>query len=1063
MKYQIPALSEQAKELLAKRYFHVGEKSWSDVCRRVSQALGNDGDEQRAFREVMDHLLFLPNTPCLVNAGKTEAQMSACFYLPVEDSIESIFGSLSDAAKIFQSGGGVGFNFSSLRPNGSPVGGTSGVASGPISFMRVYDAAIQEMKQGGVRRGAAIGLLNCDHPDIVKFISCKSNDKTISNFNISIGITEEFMVDVYKRPNLTHTCTFGTKRFFISKQNGEPVESPVATDTYGLYYTVGEVWDILCHQAWKNGEPGVVFMDAIWKTNGKEVHGVNPCVVGDTLILTRKGYKRIRDIVGLEQEIWNGSKWSYCEPRKTGESDIIYDIAISDGTTISCTGYHIFYTHEDMQICAADLQVGSKLLKPTYQVIEGKWELGTVYAYTAGFFCGDGSISGDKKSLWLYGSKQNLAQYLLVGKLTPCQGNRTYAPLSITDPFDLIYSNTWLQKTFVPSVNYNIQARLDWLAGLIDSDGCRNSEEGSVAISSINREFLYQTKLMLSTLGVWSSVILLYEECTKLMPDGRGSSKEYHCQTSWRLLISAYNVSKLNMLGLHTHRVDTTTDPNRDASRFPTVVSITQHEHLERDVFCVTEPKEHKVCFSGIITGNCAEQPLEDHEACVLGSIDVSKFFDDNGHEITDDEKVRYTLDDTICIAVKMLNRVIDKGWFPLPAITAKVKTNRKIGLGIMGFADLLIKMKLVYGSPESLEFAQQLMKRINTTAHNYSEMCNFQNKTLTTIAPTGSLSIIANCSGGIEPNFGWITRQTRKDFATRVVTHPLVEKYGGGLFDSNAMTVKNLPPYFVTAHEIRPENHVLMQAAFQAHVDNAVSKTVNLSPSATEQNIKDIFKLAWTMKCKGITVYRDESRDDQVISTVKTEPVKSLAEQGKEIFDDMNEIDKIIGEEDEEEHVFSGRPRCLNGYTFKVRVQLDDSIENVYITVNVHEDRPYEIFVQGNIREKNPVVVQSIDSITRLTSLAMQGEVPLERIIEQLRKVPCSHIYSMPHKIATVLDEFLMPTVAEEKEVVQEEPVSLRVVANDKFRWTCPDCTAKMILQEGCMSCRNCGYSKCS
>lgn len=644
------------------------------MCKRIADALARTPKERINFWDVMHEGLFLPNTPCLINAGKDSPQMMACFVLPVGDSIEEIFDSIKHTALVHKTGGGTGFSFSRLRPEGSIVKQTGGVASGPVSFMKVFDAATQQMKQGGVRRGANMGTLSIDHPDIVKFIKCKDIDGQISNFNISVAVTDEFMEEL--NSNINHDvpwiCKFKEKLYLIRHDNDTPVEVKFPSDRKpDEYYSAFDIWDLICDQAWKNGEPGILFIDRIRASNGSEIEAVNPC----------------------------------------------------------------------------------------------------------------------------------------------------------------------------------------------------------------------------------------------------------------------------------------------------------------------------------------GEQPLEAYEACCLGSIDLSKFVVDSSIDFI-------RLEDTVRTAVDILNRMVDLSEFPLQEIKDKVQQNRKIGLGVMGWADALIKMGIKYGDNDSYDKALEIMRLINETAHEHSEKQDYNNKTCTTIAPTGSISILADCSSGIEPNIEWETEHKREDFPDIKVVHKdaareLKEQHG------------TLPDYYVTSTEISYADHVAMQAHFQKYTDNAVSKTIIFSKTTTKEEVDQALKLAWKTGCKGLTVYRYGSRKGQVISKVQEAPEGLL------------ELE---------------RPYCIDAKVFKVPMEMGDKVENAYIIIGLVDDKPYEVFVHGNIREVDKVTANYIDTTTRLVSLAMKGGVPLKYTISQLSKVPGTMLYSLPVKIANILKNFLEP---------EEMP-------------QCPKCKSKLVFLEGCTKCSGCDWSEC-
>lgn len=545
-------ISDNAKTILEARYLRKDKdgkivESPEDMFLRVAYFLADgESDRTEKFYNLMASFDFLPNTPTLINAGRPKGQLSACFVLPVEDSMESIFDAVKHSALVHKTGGGTGFSFSRLRPKGSRVSTTGGQASGVISFMRVFNAATESVKQGGVRRGANMGLLRVDHPDIFEFVTCKDDPKEFNNFNISVGITNEFM-------------------FAVDENLDFPLIDP-HTKKVTEYIRARDLWKKIVYQAWKNGEPGLIFLDIVNKHN-----------------------------------------------------------------------------------------------------------------------------------------------------------------------------------------------------------------------------------------------------------------------------------------------------PNRELGDFEA-------------------------------TNPCGEQPLLPYESCNLGSINLSNFVDD----------IRRTFNfakfhDTVEASVDFLNAVLDHNHFPLPEIEKATLKTRKIGLGVMGFADMLIKLRIRYDSEEAESVALFVMQHLQETARKHSYDMEYGNSTVTTIAPTGTISMIANVSSGIEPNFSFVYKRISCDKEMYVV-HPLMEKKlkEKGLYNDEILnklcqgiSVVDIPElydagfgdYWQISQEIQPDHHIKIQAAFQKYTDNAVSKTINLPFDADNSDIDDAYFLAFRSGCKGITVYRDGSRDGQVLSFEKVDEATDAVE----------------------------------------------------------------------------------------------------------------------------------------------------------------------------------------
>ena len=731
-------LSDNAIRVLERRYLkrdregriiESPEEMFARVAHHIAQAEKRYGGEERigeveaVFYKLMTEFKFLPNSPTLMNAGRELGQLAACFVLPIEDSMDGIFDSLKNAALIHKSGGGTGFSFSRLRPKKARVGTTGGVASGPVSFMKIFNTATEQVKQGGTRRGANMAILRVDHPDIVEFIHCKKNNEELNNFNISVGVTDAFMESVKA----------DTGYDLIDPRDGRKTGQLNAK----------EVYDALTHRAWENGDPGIVFLDKINQDN-------------------------------------------------------------------------------------------------------------------------------------------------------PTPG-----------------------------------------LGEIES------------------------------------------------------------------------------------------------------------------------------------TNPCGEQPLLPMEACNLGSINLAKFVMDTN----DGPVVDYTdLKAVVWESVHFLDNTIDMSRYPLPEIGDMVRGNRKIGLGVMGFADLLYRLRIPYDSEKALETAEAVMAFIQEESHEASRQlaeergvfgnfdksifkgrkeCSYRNATTTTIAPTGTLSIIAGCSSGIEPLFALSFARNVMDNDRLVETNPYFEKRAKekGYFSSELMdivaqqgTIHNITEIpeedravFVTAHDVVPEWHLRMQAAFQKHTDNAVSKTVNLPRDATVEDVKKVYDLAYALSCKGVTIYRDGSKENQVLSFTE----KETQPHGR--F--MTAVHE--------------RPETLLGFTTKMITGMGA----LYVTVTEFEGRPFEVF--ATIGKSGRSTTAKTEAIGRLVSLALRSGVRVEKIVEQLKGIGGEHpifqkdglVLSIPDAISRVL----------EKRYLQGQP-AVKGSKNGKslLGETCPECGQTISFEEGCMTCHFCGFSKC-
>lgn len=747
-------ISDNAKLVLEKRYLikdangepvETIEQLFKRVADTVAKAdlnFNKDADISAVsseFYEMMTNLDFLPNSPTLMNAGRPLGQLSACFVLPIEDTMEGIFEAIKQAALIHKSGGGTGFSFSRIRPSGATVNTTGGVASGPVSFMRVFNMATEAVKQGGTRRGANMGILRIDHPDILSFIDCKKDTSDITNFNISVGITEEFMNAVEANRDYE----------LINPKTKECVGS----------LNAATVFEKIVEGAWLNGEPGIIFLDRLNRDN------------------------------------------------------IVPDIA----------------------------------------------------------------------------------------------------EIESTNP--------------------------------------------------------------------------------------------------------------------------------------------------------------------------CGEQPLLPYESCNLGSINLVNMLKkvDDSYEI-DKEKLELTAKK----AVHFLDNVIEVNNYPIQEIEYTTKQTRKIGLGIMGFADMLLLLKIPYNSEMAVELGENIMGIINRAGKAEScelakirgafplfEQSTFKgttsvrNGTITTIAPTGTLSIIAGVSSGIEPVFAFAYIRNVMDNTQMIESSPILKKVlaDRGLLSDELMLkiskegtlahIQGIPEdikrIFVCSHDISPEYHIKMQAAFQNETDNAVSKTVNFQNSATRDDVKEVYLLAYKLGCKGVTIYRDGSRDLQVLNIGKVNGLEETQDIPRNITP-------------------RPRPAIVMGMTECVKI----GCGNLYVTVNYDDNGICEVFTSTGKAGGCP---SQSESTARLVSIALRSGISTEEIINQLKGIRCPSTVrqqglqctSCPDAIAKVIKKVYdiqrdktgsKDLTLKVQEVVQEKKSEL-IKNSNQFKY-CPECGNHLEHEGGCVTCRNCGYSKC-
>ena len=734
-----PKFADNAISVLERRYLMKDEdgnviETPAEMLWRVASSIAvadrlhdNDADIEalaQSFYEMMASRDFMPNSPTLMNAGRDLGQLSACFVLPVEDTMESIFEAVKQTALIHKSGGGTGFSFSRIRPHHDLVHSTRGVSSGPLSFMSVFDCATETIKQGGTRRGANMAILRVDHPDIMDFIKVKSDLSVLNNFNISVAITDSFMEAVENDEEYE----------LINPRNNEAVKKQSAV----------KVFRQIVKQAWYSGEPGIVFIDRMNEDN------------------------------------------------------------------------------------------------PTPE------------------------------------------------------------------------------------------------AGMIES------------------------------------------------------------------------------------------------------------------------------------TNPCGEQPLLPHESCNLGSINLANM-------VVDGQLDYAKLGDIVTRSVHFLDNVVDVNRYPLPEIEEKTKQNRKIGLGVMGFADMLLRLGIPYSAPEALETAEKVMKFIDATAFQASVQLGRQrgafpnfpgsiygrknpevpvrNATRTTIAPTGTISIIGACSSGVEPLFAvsYVRRVMDNDEFFEV--NPVFEEIAraNGFYSpelikkvahsGSVQGIEEIPlkyrRLFETAHDISPKNHVDIQAAFQKYTNNAVSKTINFSNSATVEDVKEAFMLAYNLRCKGVTIYRDGCRENQVLNIGKTDKKKAApAEAVRPVKKD--------------------RPRRLNGSTY----QMTTGCGPMYVTINEDsQQRFFELF--NTVGKAGGCAASQCEAIGRLVSLAWRSGLPPEPIIKQLIGISChkpagfgkNKVVSCADAIAQAVRQHLEKNNGHKDETLSEKTMF----------GACPECGGVIEHEGGCCVCHSCGYSECA
>ena len=715
----------------------------TDEIYRIESSYDDGMSWEEIYRLLKDfkYVVFQGSPMTGIGNNNQIISLSNCFFIKHKaDSYSAILDVDEKLANISKRRGGTGLDISSLRPSGGKVNNASLTSTGSVSFAKRYSYTANEVGAEG-RRAALMISEHVRHPDIYQFIKAKLDTKEITGANVSVKVGKEFM-------DAVNNNDYYIQRFpidlDISGINADSLELNELVDIGNGKYVkkvdAFQIWELIANSAWRSAEPGLLFWDQ-FKTEstsegyeGHEILGVNPCVTGDTKILTDQGYDYISNLVGKLVNVWNGKEFSNVIPKVTGENKDILKIKLSDGRELKCTKYHIWYIWKGYSQRgyseakeAKDLKVGDKIQKYDFPVISFGKDLDKKQAYTQGFYCGDGTKNTNRISL--YGEKINLIQYLsgdVSGKLEDL-GNGLFRQNFLIN-FDV------KDNYFVPK-NWSVNSRLDWLAGLFDADGTITND-GDFQLFSINKNFLFELQDLLSTLGVNAKIVKGDDEGKQYLSDGKGGNKKYNCKESNRILLGAKQVELLKNLGLNTNRLNIKDiKPNRDASRFVKVESIEEQSEKESKVYCFTEYKEHKGVFNGILTGQCGEISLPDLDSCRLLAINLFNYVEKpftkdayfNWSKFRKDvRKAQKLMDDLVDLEIEKVDKIIDKInssdedehlKFRERNLWENIKRKgieaRRTGLGITAEGDMLAALGFTYGTEEATDFSEYLHKNL--------------------------------------------------------------------------------------------------------------------------------------------------------------------------------------------------------------------------------------------------------------------------------------------------------------------------------------------------------------
>ena len=709
---------------LQKGYLLPGERPQHMWMRVAIQLHGTNFALVKETYDSLSHGYFIHATPTLFNSGTKHAQLSSCFLVHTQDdSIKGIYDTLGECAQISKWAGGIGLSVHNIRARDSDIKGTNGKSTGLTPMLKVFNDTAKYVNQGGKRNGSFAIYLETWHADIEEFLRLKLNtgneEERARDLFYGLWISDLFM----KRVEDDGVWSLMS-----------PDQCPGLSDCWGeefvkLYTTyesegkfmkqvsAKKVWQMIVDAQIQTGTPYLLYKDACNAKSNQQNLGTikssNLCVAPETLVLTDVGQFPIKTLVDKNVRVWNGDVFSEVVVNKTGVDQELVDVELSDGRVLTCTPYHKFLVNEGYgdkrsiadatRIDASDLKPGMKMRKTALPTIVTGSEPDFKYAYTHGFFCGDGTYSTGRPAISLYGEKKELVPHLAIRCMTGIED--ASGRLNTMLPLDM-------EAKFKVPLNTSIQCRLDWLSGYLDADGaiCRNGTNESIQVASIEYEFIKNVQSMLVTLGVHSKVSQSFPARKTMLPDGHGGYAEFDCKPLWRLLVSSSGLYHLSTLGFKTHRLQWVARvPQRNAEQFVSVVQVVSRGRRD-DTFCFNEPLNHAGVFNGILTGNCTEiieyTSPEETAVCNLGSLALPKFVEDGKFNF---EKLRkYT-----SILTRNLDVVVDKTYYPTEKCERSNLRHRPIGVGIQGLADVFAMLRLPWMSDAAAALNREIFENI--------------------------------------------------------------------------------------------------------------------------------------------------------------------------------------------------------------------------------------------------------------------------------------------------------------------------------------------------------------
>lgn len=840
-----------ARDIFLQKYSMDQQETWSDTCSRVVEAVCGQlmsPSEKQELHQYMYDRKFIPGGRYLYASGRPFHQVNNCVLFRAEDSREGWSDIMHKSSMSLMTGAGVGIDYSAVRPEGSIIKKTGGLATGPLALMRMVNETGRYIMQGGQRRSAIWAGLNWKHQDIPEFLNMKNVSEDVRRLK-----AQDFTFPV--QMELTNVSVIYDTEFFVAI---EDEKHPFHELAKGVYYEN-------CRKAFSTAEPGMSFN---YLKDRESLR--NACVSGDTEILTDDGYRRIDSVVDREVSIWNGFEWSTVTPKVTGKNEKMLLVTLSDGRTLNCTYGHDFHTATNYFggtaiVKAQDLQSGMKLIKHKFPIIEHGEDY--EFAYSQGFISADGQDGYN--FAWVYEPKYMCISRLNGHALKVYKNRRQFR-----------FHHKPLFKSFVP-FTWNLKSKLDWLAGLIDGDGTE-LKEGGMQLASVDRTFLIQVQALLSTLGVQCKIGLMNKAGMRAMPDGYGGSKDYLCQDSYRICVGAVQIQELKALGLKCERMSFDKTPQRDASQFVTVVDVSENG-TEGTVYCFNEPKRHLGVFNGVLTGQCTEVTSEDDsDKCNLGTVWMNRCKD------------RKEFARVIRLSTKFL---ICGGLYsdvPTELIREIGLKNNRIGLGLGGMHEWLMVRSMAYqATPEMHKWLNVYEQESDSAAFIYAKELGVSTpKGVRAIAPTGTIGILAETTTGIEPLFcKAYKRRYFKDgqWLSQYVVDGAVKR-----LISQGVKVEDIKD----SYDLDFKTRVKFQADVQNYVDMSISSTCNMPAWGSAENNESTLKkhadilLKYAKRLRGFTCYPDGCRDGQPLTRVDLE--EALANEGTVFVE--NEVQCING-----------------------------------------------------------------------------------------------------------------------------------------------------------------------